>query len=168
MSSQACTWESTVLPQVAEAVERPKDADPWGKERELLCRNTLMVVTQGSDGEDRWSCRGQSQVGVTDMGSVPGWGRPSETRHSHPLQYSCLENPIDRGAQRATVYGIAESDLTEWLSTRGMGQEGLRYKGLSLHWKALCLLILAWGTPLPRDNVFWYSDDYGYVIYIIP
>lgn len=67
MSSQACTWESTVLPQVAEVVERPKDADPWGKERELLCRNTLMVVTQGSDGEDRWSCRGQSQVGVTDM-----------------------------------------------------------------------------------------------------
>ena len=68
-----------------------------------------MVVTQGSDGEDRQSRRGQSQVGVTDMGSIPGWGISPERRHSHPLQYSCLENHMDRGTQRAMVHGVAKS-----------------------------------------------------------
>ena len=33
--------------------------------------------------------------------------------HSTPLQYSCLKNPMDRGAWRATVYSITESDMTE-------------------------------------------------------
>ena len=75
VSSQAYTWESTVLPQVAEAVERLKGADPWGEEGELLCRNTLMVVTQGSDGEDRWSRRGQSQIGVNRRGFSPWVGK---------------------------------------------------------------------------------------------
>ena len=35
---------------------------------------------------------------MRDMGLVPGVGRSSEGRHSSPLQYSCLENPLDRGA----------------------------------------------------------------------
>ena len=75
VSSQACAWESAVLPQVAEAVERLKGAEPWGEERELLCRNTHMVVTQDSDGEDRWSRRGQSQIGVNGRGFSPWVGK---------------------------------------------------------------------------------------------
>ena len=35
------------------------------------------------------------------LGSVPGLGRSPEGRHGNPLQYSCLENPMDRGAWRA-------------------------------------------------------------------
>ena len=35
--------------------------------------------------------------------------------HGNPLQYSCLENPIDRGAWRATVHRVAESDMTEMI-----------------------------------------------------
>ena len=35
-----------------------------------------------------------------DMGSIPGWGRSSGGGHGNPLQYSCLENPMDRGAWR--------------------------------------------------------------------
>ena len=37
--------------------------------------------------------------------------------HGHPLQDSCLENPMDRGAWRAAVHGVTESDTAEWLST---------------------------------------------------
>ena len=46
---------------------------------------------------------------VIDMGSIPGWGRSLGAGHGHPLQCSCLENPMDRGAWRATVHGVAES-----------------------------------------------------------
>ena len=48
-----------------------------------------------------------------DPGSIPGSGRSSGEGNGNPLQYSCLENPMDRGAQQATVHGVAESDTTE-------------------------------------------------------
>ena len=44
-----------------------------------------------------------------DMGSIPGSGRSLGEGHGNPLQYSCLENPIDRGAWRATVYRAAQN-----------------------------------------------------------
>ena len=44
-----------------------------------------------------------------DVGSIPGSGRSPEGGHGNPLQYSCLENPMDRGAWRATVHGITKS-----------------------------------------------------------
>ena len=43
---------------------------------------------------------------VRDTGSIPGLGRSLGGGHSNPLQYSCLENPMDRGAWQATVYGV--------------------------------------------------------------
>ena len=47
------------------------------------------------------------------MDSVPGSGRSSRGGHGNPLQYSCLENPMDKGDWQATVYGIKELDTTE-------------------------------------------------------
>ena len=47
--------------------------------------------------------------GITDVGSISGSGRPPGGGHSHPLQYSCLENPMDRGAWGATVHRVAKS-----------------------------------------------------------
>ena len=47
-----------------------------------------------------------------DASSVPRWGK-SGGRHGNPLQYSCLENPMDREAWRATVHRVAELDMTE-------------------------------------------------------
>ena len=48
-----------------------------------------------------------------DMGSIPGSGRSPGGRNGNPLQYACLENPMDRGAWEATVHGVPESDMTE-------------------------------------------------------
>ena len=50
---------------------------------------------------------------IRDVGSIPGLGRSSGEGNGKSLQYSCLENPIDRGAWQATVHGVAESDMTE-------------------------------------------------------
>ena len=52
------------------------------------------------------------------MGSVPGSGRSPGGGHSNLLLYSCLENPMDRGAWRAVVHGVAKSQTTEGLSRR--------------------------------------------------
>ena len=50
---------------------------------------------------------------VRDAGSIPGLGRSPGGGHGNVPQYSSLENPIDRGALKATVHGVAESDTTE-------------------------------------------------------
>ena len=44
-----------------------------------------------------------------DLGSVPGSGRSSGEGKGNPLQYSCPDNPMDRGAWQAIVHGVAES-----------------------------------------------------------
>ena len=44
-----------------------------------------------------------------DMDSIPGLGRSSGERNSNSLQYSSLENPMDRGAWQATVHGVTKS-----------------------------------------------------------
>ena len=51
------------------------------------------------------------------MSLIPGLGRSPGVENSNPLQYSCLENPRDRGAWWATVHGVTkESDRTEQLN----------------------------------------------------
>ena len=46
---------------------------------------------------------------IKDAGSIPGLGRSPVGEHGNPLQYSCLENPMDRGAWRATVHRVAQN-----------------------------------------------------------
>ena len=60
----------------------------------------------------------ESTCNIGDPGSIPGSGRSPGGRNGYPLQYSCLENPMDRGALWATVHGVAKSQawLTEWIS----------------------------------------------------
>ena len=50
---------------------------------------------------------------VRDTGSVPGSGRSPGEGNGNPLQYSCLDNLMDRGAWRATVHRVVWSDMTE-------------------------------------------------------
>ena len=56
----------------------------------------------GSDGEE-------SVCNLRDPGSISGLGRPLRERNGYPLQYSCLKNPMERGAWRATVHGVTKS-----------------------------------------------------------
>ena len=46
---------------------------------------------------------------IRDLGSIPGSWRSPGGRHGNPLQYSCLENPVDRGAWQAAVHRVAKS-----------------------------------------------------------
>ena len=46
---------------------------------------------------------------IGDLGLIPGLGRSSGEKHGKPLQYSCLENPMDRGAWWATAHGVRKS-----------------------------------------------------------
>ena len=46
---------------------------------------------------------------IRDVGSIPGSGRSPGERHGNPLQYSCLENPMDRGAWQAAVHRVTKS-----------------------------------------------------------
>ena len=55
---------------------------------------------------------------IRNAGSVPGLGRSPAEGHSNPLQYSSLENSMDRGAWQATVYRVAKSQTRmKWLNT---------------------------------------------------
>ena len=47
-----------------------------------------------------------------DSVSIPGWERYPREGNSSPLQYSCLWNPMDRGAWQAVAHGVTESDMT--------------------------------------------------------
>ena len=56
---------------------------------------------------------------VKDAGSIPGWGRSPGEGNEFSLQYSCLENPMDRGAWWATVHSVTKSwTRLKWLSTQ--------------------------------------------------
>ena len=55
---------------------------------------------------------------VRDVGSIPGPGRSPGGGDDNPFQYPCPENPMDRGAKRATVHGVAQSET--WLKRLNM------------------------------------------------
>ena len=61
-----------------------------------------------------------------DAGSIPGSERSPGVGNGNPLQYSCLGYPMDRGAWRATVHGVAkELDTTKWPGADGPLQDDL-------------------------------------------
>ena len=66
----------------------------------MVQKSKLWDFTGGSDGKE-------SACNAGDLGSIPGSGRSPGEWNGYPLQYSCLENPMDRGAWQATVHGVA-------------------------------------------------------------
>ena len=103
-------------------------------------REVMEPLVQSIGGKWKWKgwqqLRGASQVALVveilpasageagDMGSVPGWGRPGGG-HGSPFRYSCLGNPMDRGAWRATVHRVTKSQAQlKQLSTHTHGESG--------------------------------------------
>ena len=69
-----------------------------------------MGFSGGARGKERLHA---NAGGLRDAGSIPGLGRSPGGRNGNPLQYSCLENPLDTGVWQATVHEVAkESDTT--------------------------------------------------------
>ena len=67
-----------------------------------LCAYKVKGFPGGSDGKE-------STCSAHDLGLIPGLGRPPGEENSYLLQYSCLENSMDRGAWWATVHGVAKN-----------------------------------------------------------
>ena len=68
----------------------------------VIVINTVFCFPGGSEVK-------ASACNAGDLGSIPGLGRSPGERNGNPLQYSCLENPMGRGAWWATVHGVAKS-----------------------------------------------------------
>ena len=84
-----------------------------------LCRVALPELgfdqgIKGKEGFPGGSDGRESACNAGDSGSMPESGRSLSEGNGYPLQYSCLENSMDRGAQQATVHGVAKS--WKWLS----------------------------------------------------
>ena len=89
---------------------------PFRQMLTLLSRRENRESTAGKCGFTGDSLVKDLPANAGDAGSVPGLGRSFGGGNSNPPQYSCLENPVDRGARQATVYGMEKSQT--WLSTR--------------------------------------------------
>ena len=99
-----------------------------------ICTDVCLSHLSGCVGcVPSWGCVGGTMVKSlpadagdsrdTDTGSIPGSGRSPGGGHGNPLQYSCLENPMDRGAWWATVHNVLKSQtLLKLLSTHTYGE----------------------------------------------
>ena len=83
-----------------------------------IYKGALVGFLDGSDGRE-------SACSTGDLSLIPEFVKIQEVfpgdpqprrRNGNPLQYSCLENPMDRGAWQVTVHGVAELDTTEQLT----------------------------------------------------
>ena len=80
---------------------------PWRRDR--LPTPVFLGFPGGSENKE-------SACNAGDLGSIPGLGRSPGEGNSYPLQYSCLENSIDREAWQVTVYGVTKSWAFTFLS----------------------------------------------------
>ena len=78
----------------------------WGTKGSMNIGEETNSCTSGSDHKE-------SAGNAGDLCSVHGWRRSPGEGNGYPLQYSCLENPMDRGAWQATVHGVAKTQI-DW------------------------------------------------------
>ena len=107
--------------------------------------NNDMGFPGGSDSRE-------SACNAGDLGSIPGLGRSPGEGNGNPLQYSCLENSIDRGAWWATVHGVTE----QWYGLIPFSQQPVKLALLHILYKARSQAMLTWiqnlGLKIQCDN----------------
>ena len=90
------------------SIAREKQKCVWKYRKDTVTFNSVILI-MGFPGD---SVVKNLPANAGDMGLSPGLGRSPGEGNGNPLQYSCLGNPMDRGAWWATVHGVAEeSDM---------------------------------------------------------
>ena len=118
----------------------------------LFCRKTALLIFSDTLERSvrrvvRTGCavvkNPSASVGVVrDAGSIPGSGRSPREGYGNPLQYSCLENPMDRGVWQATVRRVAKSQTQlKRLSTHRPQLRSLKGKSPLLYVSNILLLL---------------------------
>ena len=85
------------------------DQECWGSRCKYVAGAHAGFVVSQKEVGPRWLSIKESACNSEDEGSIPGSGRCPGEGNGNPLQNSCLENPMDRGAWRATDYGVTKS-----------------------------------------------------------
>ena len=166
---------------VGKAALRVEARDVGGRSWNCSEEGEEVNVKGGQHKSNRWlnvSRFKTSKVGGSDdkesackagnPGSIPGLGRPPE--EGNPLQYSCLENPMDRGAWRAIVHGVCkELDMSErltlsfskvltWVATQVSANRRTNFPGCgvrnSLEWDRQNKIISLLGDAFHLDKPF--------------
>ena len=83
---------------------RKEEKEGVGEERRMEKRRVMIMKTL-----PRWLSPKESSCNAGDKGSIPGRGRSPRGGDGNPLQYSCMENPMDRGAWWAIVHRVTKS-----------------------------------------------------------
>ena len=86
----------------------PYDSWDWNSEPQIL---KASASGRGIPGGAMVKNLPANAGDIGDVGLIPGLGRSPGGENGNPLWYSCLENPMDRGAWWATVYGVTKSQM---------------------------------------------------------
>ena len=121
--SLSCIGEGTGNPLQCSCLENPRDVGAWWAAIYGVAQSQTQLKWLSSSSSNLVYRASQMSLmvknlpanagDIRDVGSIPGLGRSPGRGHGNPLQYSCLENPMDRGAWQATVLGVAKSQT--WL-----------------------------------------------------
>ena len=146
---------------------------PWVSIREWLARTVssspqhLVSPYYTMHGLPRWlSCK-ESTCQAGETGSTPGLGRSSGEENGNPLQYSCLRNPMDRGAWQDTVHGWGHERVGHDQATKPQQIYTMQHatywccnwmRFLSLMWKTDMENQVSWSSVLSARMVFAGGD----------